>query len=244
MCKGKENIIRATAISVASADFIDNLVAKTLKKKILSNVATITCDRAHGKLPGEIVYITGLTTHLEYNGYVLITAVPTVDSFSFALTHADDAENADLGGIIDDPIAKKTNGFFLRSGAGTIRYSLIGQSAVQIATKKIASNVATITTKEDHGLRVGSTIVIYGLTGSHAADYNIAATVTVINNPKSFSFALTHADDAENADANGFVDDTLLKTVEAEVYFIDPELCRKVHALDTTATNIIVGYGR
>lgn len=241
---GKSIVINGGLISIATYDFVDNRIARTLKKKILSNVATITCDRSHGKQLGEIVYITGLTTHLEYNGYFLITAVPTVESFSYALTHADDAENDDIGGEIHDPIAKKKDGFFIRSAAGDIRYSLLGQSAIQVVTKKIVSNVATLTTKEEHGLQVGSTIIINGLTGTHAADYNIAATVTVINNPKSFSFALTHADDAENADAAGIVDNTILKTVEAQVNFIDPEECRKIHKTGTTATGIYVGYGR
>jgi hypothetical protein len=245
MSVGKENIIRATGISVASDDFVDNLIARTVSKKILDNVVTLKCDRTHGKVVGEIVQVKGLTTHLEYNGYFQITVVSADGlSLSYALTHADNAINDDFGGEIHDPIAKKSTGFFLRSGAGAIRYSLIGQSAVQTATKKIASNVCTITTKEDHGLQVGSTIIINGLTGSHAADYNIAATVTVINNPKSFSFDLTHADDAENSDANGIVDDTILKTVGAEIYFIDPEVCRKIHKTDTTATGIIIGYGR
>jgi hypothetical protein len=241
---GKENIINGGQIDVATYDFCDNLTARTLKKKVLSNVATITCDRAHGKNPGDIVYITGLTTHLEYNGYFQITAVPTGDSFSYALTHADDAENADIGGEIHDPIGKKQNGFFIRSGAGDIRYSLLGQSAIKVATKKILSNVATLTTQEDHGLKVGSTVILNGLTGTHAADYNIAAVITVVNNPKSFSIDLTHADDAENVDASGIVDNTILKTVEAQVYFMDCEECRKIHKTGTTATGIVIGYGR
>jgi hypothetical protein len=240
-------IVRGTGISVATYDFVDNLIAKTLTKQIsASNVATIKCDRAHGRVPGDIVYIIGLTTHLEYNGYFQVTAVSTDGlSFSYALTHAADAENADLGGEIHDPIAIKKKGFFLRATAGDVRYSLLGQSSVRTATKSInGSNVATITTQEEHGLRVGSTVRIQGLTGAHAADYNAAFTVTVINNPKSFSFALTHAADTENVDANGIVDDTILKTIGTSVYFIDPEELRKVYTLGTTATGIVIGYAK
>lgn len=241
---GKE-IIRAMAISLASYDFVDNLVAKTLKKKILSNVATITCDRAHQHLPGDVLYITGLGTISEYNGYFVISTISTDGlSFSYSLTHADDAENADLGGEIHDPIAKKQTGFFVRSAAGAICYSLIGNIAIKTATKKITSNVATITTQGPHGLKVGNTIIINGLGGSHAADYNIATTITVVPTPDSFSFALTHADDAVNTDTGGCVDEYLLKTVGAEVYFVDPEVCRKIHKTGTTATGIIIGYGR
>jgi hypothetical protein len=35
----------------------------------------------------------------------------------------------------------------------------------------------------------------------------------------------------------------ITKTVDAQVYFVDPEVCWKIFASGTTATNIFVGYG-
>jgi hypothetical protein len=37
--------------------------------------------------------------------------------------------------------------------------------------------------------------------------------------------------------------EAITKTVDAQVYFNDPELCRKIFKVGTTATGIYVGYG-
>jgi hypothetical protein len=37
--------------------------------------------------------------------------------------------------------------------------------------------------------------------------------------------------------------EAITKTVAAEVYFKDPELCRKIFQTGTTATGIYIGYG-
>jgi hypothetical protein len=37
--------------------------------------------------------------------------------------------------------------------------------------------------------------------------------------------------------------EAITKTVEAQVYFVDPEMCRKIYSAGTTATGIVVGYG-
>jgi hypothetical protein len=39
------------------------------------------------------------------------------------------------------------------------------------------------------------------------------------------------------------VDEYIEKTVEAQVYFVDPEVCWKIFASGTTATGVYVGYG-
>jgi hypothetical protein len=233
------SIIRATTISIATYDFVDKLVAKSLTRMVATNVATIKCDRAHGKLPGEIVYVNSIGD-ATYNGYRLITAVPTVLSFSFALTHADELETADTAGVIHDPLAKKDRGFYLRvGGTGNVRYALLGNSAVQSAIRSVLTNVATITTKEDHGLQVGNTI---HNSGFGDAAYNGAFTVTVVPGPKQFSFALTHANETV-ADAGGLTDDTIVKSIVADTKFSDPEEIRKVFTLGTAATGLVVGYG-
>jgi len=37
--------------------------------------------------------------------------------------------------------------------------------------------------------------------------------------------------------------EAITKTVEAKVYFEDPEMCRKIFKVGTTATGIYAGYG-
>jgi len=36
--------------------------------------------------------------------------------------------------------------------------------------------------------------------------------------------------------------EAITKTVEAQVYFVDPVLCRKIFKVGTTATGIYIGY--
>jgi len=234
-------IVKASGISVATYDFVDALIAKTLTKKISSNLATIKCDRTHKKYVGDHVYINGLSTHLEYNGYFVISAVSADGlSFSYALTHADDTENSDLGGDIHDPMLRKPNGFYLRVGGnGNIRYALIGNEKAQIVRRKVDTNVATITTRVPHSFKVGNTILIQGLGGT--GYNNVGFTITAIPTPKTLTFALTHGDE-DVTDSGGIVEDTIVKAFTAGTTFTDPELVGKVFKTDTTATSLVVGY--
>jgi hypothetical protein len=74
--------------------------------------------------------------------------------------------------------------------------------------------------------------------------YNGLFTLTTCPTPKTFSFALVHANEAETTDLGGVIDDTQLKAVVTQVYFQDQELCRKIFttAAGTTATGLIIGY--
>jgi len=75
------------------------MVCYTTKRKIDTNIATLTFNSSHNFQLGSVVNISGITTHLEYNGTFTITAV-TTDSISYALTHADETEATDTGGIV------------------------------------------------------------------------------------------------------------------------------------------------
>ena len=37
--------------------------------------------------------------------------------------------------------------------------------------------------------------------------------------------------------------DSITKTVDAQVYFLDPVVCRKIFKVGTTATGVYAGYG-
>jgi hypothetical protein len=237
------SISKATTISVASYDFVDQLLGKTLTKQVnASNVATLKLDRAHGKEIGDHVYINGLSTHLEYNGYFVISAVPTPESFSYALTHAADAENADTGGVVHDPNSGKQNGFFLRvGGTGNVRYQLPGNVTAQMARRAVATNVATVTTRRPHGLLVGNTIVIYG--AALAAYNNTAFTITAVPTPTTFTFSLVTGDH-DVVDGGGIIFDTIVKSFTASTVFNDPELIKQIFTLSTAATGLVVGFSK
>jgi hypothetical protein len=136
-----------------------------------------------------------------------------------------------------------TEGFYVRSGAGVLKYSTYGSAAATSVSRKVASNVATIRTLNAHGLRVGDNVMIKGIT-THL-EYNGEFTVTGVPTPTTFTYALTHADAAEASDTGGVIDAVLTKTVEEQVYFVDPEVFRKIFiaADGTTATGIHAGYG-
>lgn len=233
------SISKATTISVASYDFIDKLIAKTLKKKILNNVATLTLDRAHGKELGDHVYINGLSF---YNGYFLISAIPSSTSFSYALTHADDTENTDIGGVVHDPNSGRQDGFFLRvGGTGNVRYQLPGNVTAQGARRVVVTNVVTVHTRRPHGLLVGNTIIMYGwgLAGLN----NTAFTVATVPTPTTFTIPLTTSD-ADVIDGGGIIFDTLVKSFTASTVFNDPELVKMIFTTGTAATGLVVGYSK
>ena len=235
------SIVRASVISVATYDYLalDRLVAKTVSKKVLTNVATIVCDRAHGQSIGDNVYINGLGGS-GYNGYFVISDVPDATSFSYALTHADDAVNADTAGVVFDSYINNQQGFYLRvGGTGNVRYSLVGSACARSARRKILTNVATITTREAHGLQVGNTIIMNGF--ADAAYNSTGFTITSVPSPTTFTFSLVHADE-DVVDGGGIIDDTIIKSFTASTIFNDPELLRKVFVTGTAATGLVAGY--
>jgi hypothetical protein len=64
---------------------------------LTSNVATITVAN-HGLTVGQVITIAGLTT-TALNGTHTITAVPTANTFTFALTNANISSTSDSGTI-------------------------------------------------------------------------------------------------------------------------------------------------
>lgn len=76
----------------------------------------------------------------------------------------------------------------------TILPLLVSYSSA-VTHRKIASNVATLTTNTPHNYIVGSSAVVSGVD----ATFNGTYTVTVVNGEYSFSYAKTNADIALNA---------------------------------------------
>lgn len=235
------SISKASAISVASYDFVDQLLGKTVSRTVAGNVATLQLDRAHGKEVGDHVYVNSVSD-AAYNGYRVISAVPSSTSFSYALTHANEAVTADVAGVIHDPNSGKQNGFFLRvGGTGNVRYQLPGNVTAQSARYVVVTNVVTVHTRKPHGLLVGNTIVMYGW--SLAGLNNTAFTVASVPSPTTFTIPLTTGN-ADVIDNGGIIFDTIVKSFTAGTLFNDPELIKQIFTLSTAATGLVVGYSK
>jgi len=233
------SITKASVISVATYNYGDPLLGFTVRRAVASNIATVTLDRAHGKELGNHVYINGLGD-ATYNIYAVIIAIPSSKSLSFALTHANE-DVSDTAGAVLDPNSGKQTGFYLRvGGTGNVRYSLPGNVVCQSARRKVATNVATITTKMPHGLVTGNTIIQFGFADSA---YNAAFTVASTPTPYTYTFALTHGDE-DLVDGGGIIFDTIVKSFTAVTKFDDPEMISKIFTTGTAATSLVVGFSK
>ena len=76
-----------------------SMIYKTLTREIDTNVAILGLSTTHNLKPGDIITVSGITTHLEYNGTFTITAV-TETTISYSLTHNDETQTSDTGGVI------------------------------------------------------------------------------------------------------------------------------------------------
>ncbi len=75
------------------------IVGAVTKVAVTDDVVTITAV-GHPFSPGDEVIISGLSEYPEFNGTHTIIDVPTNDTFTFALEHADLAEDDDVGTAI------------------------------------------------------------------------------------------------------------------------------------------------
>jgi len=85
-----------------------DLTATSASVSLTDNVATVVTDAAHGIIVGDTVTVSGLTTNALNATDVVVTAVPTADSFSYALTAADVASTADTTGTATVTAASRT----------------------------------------------------------------------------------------------------------------------------------------
>jgi hypothetical protein len=75
-----------------------SMVHYTTKRKVDTNVATLTLSKAHPYKVGDRVTVSGITD-AAYNGDFTLTIVTTT-TISYALTHTNELEVSDTGGIV------------------------------------------------------------------------------------------------------------------------------------------------
>lgn len=123
--------------------------------------------------------------------------------------------------------------YWSSSGATAATVEVTNTTLVLIITvgtahRAVTTNVATIGTSAAHGLVVGSSVVISGMSD---AAYNGTFTVTVVPDTTHFSFALVHADEVETVDAGGTVIGTNTLTFADADKDIISELITAINAL-------------
>lgn len=96
-----------------------SMVSRTTTRMIDANVATLKIGN-HGFSVGDIISVSGITVELSYNGTFTISA-KTDTTVSYALTHADESETADTGGIVTNFMVLVGTKVYIRKPSDFIR---------------------------------------------------------------------------------------------------------------------------
>jgi hypothetical protein len=175
----------------------------------LTDVAKLTTTEPHDFSVGNSVYISGMGD--PFDGDQVITTVPTSTTFTFT-TSAADVESVSFkkfdsgvatiqttqehGFIVGDPIVvdgvdalfDTANAVILSVPAlNTFTYAANRSSPQALSSAQLTSNIATLSTTQEHGFIVGEDVIISG------AGVNYDGTFEIINiaSASSFSYAFT-----------------------------------------------------
>jgi len=155
---------------------------------VTANVANVVFDAPHGYRVGDIVAIAAAETRLD-NATAKITAVPTTQSFQYALTTANAGANIASSDVSESNVL--TPGTLLRNsveaGALTAQFFFDATGAAAAATLGAAGTYS-----------VGAQVVATGgisLTGSPSATVNAAGKVAKGTTTATATVALTDSED-------------------------------------------------
>ena len=181
-----------------------------------STVLTITTTGSHGLSKGSYVYIRGLGgTNTGQLGAFVVATVPTSSTFTVTTVGAvgpstNSAGNLTVyarpsgyveprafdGGVAfsagavvpDQQLVRQTRRYFRYQSGKGIQFSTGSslQPPLFITSLTAASNVATVTTRYQHNLVIGTTIQV---AGAAPGGFNGTYTVTSIPTPTTFTYA-------------------------------------------------------
>jgi hypothetical protein len=177
-----------------------------------SNVVTITTAEAHSFPVGMSVLIAGVAD-ATFNGTFTIASVPSSTTFTYAQT----ASNASsTGGTAALPVADRRpqNMLFTKSFSWTfdnwgedllavsssdgrlLHWNVTETKARPVGTSVIttivrSSNVATVTTEDNHGYAVSESVVI---SGNAVGSFNGTQTIASVPSAKTFTFSSSGTD--------------------------------------------------
>jgi len=117
-------------------------------KLCVSNSTTLTLDRPHDLIVGQLVEIAAVDDLLD--GYQTITAVPTSTTIKYNVTGSVNISTAAVTPYTSYDVTSKS----------------ISTTSLTITFKSVSSNIATITTSQPHGLAVGDYVSIAKLDNS------------------------------------------------------------------------------
>jgi hypothetical protein len=137
-------------------------------KLCVSNSTTLTLDRSHDLIVGQLVEIAAVDDLLD--GYQTITAVPTSTTIKYNVTGSVNISTAAVTPYTSYDVTSKS----------------ISTTTLPITFKAVSSNIATITTGSAHGLAVGDYVSIAKLDNSVSYSKTASAssgstTLTVTN---------------------------------------------------------------
>lgn len=177
-----------------------------------SDVVTITTATAHGFPEGMSVFIAGVTDS-SFNGTFTIDSVPTATTFTFAQSGADATSSGGTAALPEadrrPPSALFTPSFswtfdnwgedvlaVSSSDGRLLHWNVDEPVAGPVGTSEIidiarSSNVATVTTEDDHGYLVGEEVEISGNT---EGDFNDTWTIVAVPSDRTFTFSSPGSD--------------------------------------------------
>lgn len=143
-----EQVINLGAIIPAFARVLDvktvsplmfaTRVVSTASRAVASNVATIKTATAHNYVTGVQVSIAGMTDQ-TYNGTHTITVVDAT-TFTYSLTHADEAETPDTAGTV----LGYSYTLVAETGTSSSGNQLIASATIKADNAVTAANLATL----------------------------------------------------------------------------------------------------
>ena len=182
----------------------------------LTDIARLTTTEPHGYSIGDSVFISGMGE--PFDGDQTITSVPTTTTFTFATSAADiravSFKKFELGafatlettedhgfGVGDEITVVGVDGLFDTDSATVVAtptsksftYSAQRISPQTLSSAQLTSNIATLSTTQNHGFIVGEDVTISG------AGVNYDGTFEIIDIPSStsFSYAFTRTNSRE-----------------------------------------------
>jgi len=210
----------------------------------LEDIVTLTTTTAHGLLQGDTVEISGLAEP-DLNGDFFITEVPTSTTFKYSLFPLNRAVTKSvvakkLVSNVATVFTKEAHGFstgntvFLKdidsvfSGSYTIAstptvtsftFAKDRSTARTVVGAILVSNIATITTSQDHGFVEGEDVTISGLD----QNYNGTFTITSIPSTTTFSYTKTRTD-ARGISSRSMTNDVATITMSSTHGFVQNEV--------------------
>jgi hypothetical protein len=120
----------------------DDLEYSISNKEMTAGLATLTTTTPHDLISGQQIQMVDVDNLID--GYQIITATPTSDTFTVNVGGSSSIASTALGGLSTYNITSAT----------------IETTSLKITTKAISNNIVTLTTSDAHGISVGDYVSI------------------------------------------------------------------------------------